>query len=280
MIMKNIYFLGIDIQNDFIQIPEDIKAKMVETDAEGKEVRYEPKLAVEGGWENAVNTASFINKNIESISKVILTFDTHEKYDVAHSLFWENEKGEQPEPFTIISHNDVKEGVWMPVDKNLYHNMIDYTRKLEEGGKMQLCIWPTHAVLGSLGHKLVAPVEQAVYQWEDLHKARSQKYMKGHYPLTEHYGAIEAEVIDVNVPSTMKNQELLNEISDADVLYVSGQALSHCVAATVRQIVKYLGDEFAKRIVLLKDTTNPVSGFEELGKDFIEELRLKGMRVE
>ena len=278
--LKNVYFLGIDIQNDFIQIPEDIKSKMIETDVDGNEISYEPKLPVEGAWKNAENTAKFIQQNIESINKVILTFDTHEKYDVAHSLFWINENGEHPEPFTLISHNDVKEGKWKPVDSKLYHRMLEYTEQLESSGKLQLCIWPTHAVLGSLGHKLAAPVEQAVYQWEEFHKGRSQKYMKGHYPLTEHYGAIEAEIVDVNVPSTQKNQELLNELADADVLYVSGQALSHCVSATVRQIVQYLGDDFAKKIVLLEDTTNPVSGFEELGNEFIEELKAKGMQIE
>ena len=42
-----------------------------------------------------------------------------QKYCVGFPCFWENEKGEHPAPWTIVSYNDIKKGVWRPVDRSL-----------------------------------------------------------------------------------------------------------------------------------------------------------------
>lgn len=276
--MKNIYFLGIDIQNDFTAIPEHIKDQMRESN--GVSFRgFEPALPIKEGWDDAINTANFISKNADKINKIVITMDTHEQYDVAHSLFWINDRGEHPVPFTMISYDDVKNKVWMPVDISLYEKMCDYTYQLERAGRFTLCIWPTHCCLGTLGHKLTKPFEVAVQNWERKNNTRAEKYLKGYYPLTENYGAVEAEVVDNSVAETMKNEKFLNELRTADVLFVSGQALSHCVSITIQQIVKYLGEDFAKKIVLLSDTTHPVAGFEDAAIKFLKEYQEKGMRV-
>lgn len=276
--MKNIYFLGIDIQNDFLDIPNNIKSNMAEIDIQGNIIPYEPTLSVPNSWNDILRVSNFISVNKNHISKIILTLDTHESFDLAHSLFWKDQNGNEPAPFTLISHQDIIDGTWTPKQANLKQKMLDYTRKLEENGQLKLCIWPTHCRLGTLGHKLAKPFEMAVHEWEILHGARAEKYLKGYYPLSENYGAIEAEVIDDH-PSTQPNMELLNQIKDADVLYVSGQALSHCVSITIRQIVKHLGTDFAKKIVLIEDTTHSVSGFESEGESFLSEFKDLGMQV-
>lgn len=275
--MKNITFLSIDNQNDFTDIPENILANMKEYTTNDKSTNYNPSLAVNGAWQDALNTADFISKYRNNITDIILTLDTHEQYHIAHSLFWINEEGNQPDPFTLITAQDVIEGKWKAVNPKDQGVALDYVEKLERHTELKLCIWPTHCVLGSLGHKLVAPVEEAIKQWERLHHTASYKVLKGHYAYTEHYGAIEAEVPYYGVQETLMNEKLLRRIQKSDQLIVSGQALSHCVAATVRQIVKYLGDGFAKKIILLKDTSHPVTGFEQLADNFINELTKKGM---
>lgn len=276
--MKNIYFLGIDIQNDFLDIPEHIKNHMAELDSNENLVPYEPQLPVPNSWNDILKISNFISTNKEKLSKIILTLDTHEAFDLAHALFWKDKDGNEPKPFTLISHDDIADGTWTPKQESLKEKMLEYTKQLESNGQLKLCIWPTHCRLGTLGHKLAKPFEIAVHEWELAHNSRAEKYLKGYYPLSENYGAIEAEVID-NDKSTHPNLKLLDEIKDADMLYVSGQALSHCVSITIRQIVKHLGNDFAKKIALVEDTTHSVTGFESEGEQFLKEFKDLGMQV-
>lgn len=266
--MKNITFLSIDNQNDFTDIPDIELQKMN---------GFKPALSVSGAWQDALNTAQFIKNNINKINNFVLTLDTHEQYHIAHKMFWVDKEGKNPSDFTIIKLKDFNEGKWKtknPYDQNIAKY---YLEELEKNDGLALCIWPTHCLLGSVGHNIVKPIQEAVMNWENVHVKTAVKFLKGHYAYTESYGAVEADVQYDHVPETKKNLDLLKNIHGSDILIVSGQALSHCVAKTLKQIVKYLGDDFAKKIILLKDTTNPVTGFEHLADEFIKEYTAKGM---
>lgn len=281
----NVHLLVIDPQNDFIDIPSDIKVKMNEYDYNiskkiGQTVfkNYEPTLPVSGAWKDSLRLANFIEKAGKAINSITITLDTHEQFDVAHSMFWINEKGEHPQPFTIISAQDVQQRIWRPVHEVFYEKMVHYTETLGKQGKFPLCIWPTHCVAGSMGHKIVAPIEQAVYNWEFLLKTRVSKVTKGHNPFTEHYGAFAAEVIDPSDETTNLNIPLVKRFEQADIILLTGQALSHCVNTTVTQLADNFGEENIKKLVLLVDTTSPVTGFESAASDFITRLTARGMR--
>ena len=43
---------------------------------------------------------------------------------------------------------------------------------------------------------------------------------------------------------------------------IAGEALSHCVAGTVRDLADGLGDEQVGKLVLLTDCTSTVGGFD------------------
>ena len=49
---------------------------------------------------------------------------------------------------------------------------------------------------------------------------------------------------------------------EADTVVIAGEALSHCLANTVRDLAAHAGDEAVKRWILLRDTTSAVPGFE------------------
>ena len=67
----------------------------------------------------------------------------------------------------------------------------------------------------------------------------------------------------------------VNSMQEADKIIVAGEALSHCVANTLRDLVVYLP---AYKITVLTDCTSCVSGFEDVGTNFINEFRTKGMQ--
>ncbi len=119
----------------------------------------------------------------------------------------------------------------------------------------------------------------ALTEWETKYIGRVDYVTKGHNPFTEHYGGVEAEVPLDNDPTTQLNTRLVQKFDGADLILLTGQALSHCVASTVRQLVGNFGDDQIQKTVLLIDTCSPVTGFEHQADDFVEEMRNKGMII-
>ena len=63
-----------------------------------------------------------------------------------------------------------------------------------------------------------------------------------------------------------------------DVIFISGEALSHCVANSILDIATYVSKDLSK-FVLLMDTVSCVSGFEYLGDKFLDKAKGLGMKV-
>jgi nicotinamidase-related amidase len=111
----------------------------------------------------------FIYRNLNVITEICPTMDTHQAVQIFHAIFLINDKGEHPAPYTLVSADDVEKGVWKFNPQLAYSLQIDeaygqefllhYTRKLKDGGKYDLTIWPYHAMHGGIGQALVSAVE-------------------------------------------------------------------------------------------------------------------------
>lgn len=273
-----IAMIAIDPQYDFHDVPESHQV-ITGYNTDGTPMRVSPALPVPGAWEDAKRLGAFITNFKNHISKIVVTLDTHQRFDIAHPLYWRNAMGEQPSPFTMISHQDIKDRVWHPVHEEFYQHALEYTEALEASGKYQLIIWPPHCLVGEPGHNIIEPVRAAIADWEQSRVTRYMPLSKGHNPHTEHYGGCEAEYPMPNDPTTRLNKKFISSIEDNDINFITGQALSHCVASTVRQIADNFDEENIKKLVLLVDTTSPVSGFEKQGQAFIDEMVARGMRI-
>jgi len=73
-------------------------------------------------------------------------------------------------------------------------DLAEYTRRLAEGGKYDLTIWPYHAMLGGIGHALASGVEEAIFFHGIARRSRPDFRVKGDNPLTEHYSVLGPEV--------------------------------------------------------------------------------------
>jgi len=60
-------------------------------------------LPVPGSIKDIKNLIEFINNN--KIDTIMCSLDTHEKMQIFHSCWWQDENGNNPEPFTIIDSN-------------------------------------------------------------------------------------------------------------------------------------------------------------------------------
>lgn len=96
-------------------------------------------------------------------------------------------------------------------------------------------------------------------------------------PVTGSAGSIIISLPNDN--TTQLNSKLIEKFQKADLILLTGQALSHCVASTVRQLANNFGEDNIKKLALLVDTTSPVPGFEKQGQDFISEMSARGMKV-
>ncbi|HZO15095.1 MAG TPA: hypothetical protein VFB62_17590, partial [Polyangiaceae bacterium] len=58
------------------------------------------------------------------------------------------------------------------------------------------------------------------------------------------------------------------------------EALSHCLANTVRDVAtKFADPRYTEKLVLLTDASSNVSGFEHYGDAFLREMTARGMRT-
>ncbi len=245
------------------------------------------ELYVPGAEKDAERLAALIKKMLHDIDDIHVTLDTHHEMDVAHPIFWLNTKGEHPSPFTQISKDDVINGVWRPFNPKLpcppygtlLDRMIDYVTKLEENGRYQLTIWPPHCRIGTPGHNVAEPLREAFQKWELTRYAMIDYVTKGSNIFTEHYSGVEADVPDPEDPTTHVNTRLIETLEKSDVIVFSGEAASHCVASTIRDIVNNFGEETIKKCVLLEDAMSPVPGFEQIADDFFQDMKDKGMQI-
>jgi nicotinamidase/pyrazinamidase len=164
---------------------------------------------------------------------------------------------------------------------NMIQYCIEYTRRLEEGDqKFQLCIWPEHCLMGSGGHTLVDSVFDAIHTWTEQTGRNVEYIYKGQNLYTEMYSALAAEVpisIDTSFNTTLHQSLLMS-----NRLIVAGQALSHCVNYTVRDIVQNrpsVSDTSTTQIVLLEDCTSSVPGFAQAAHQFLSDMKDAGVRI-
>ncbi len=258
--MKNVHVLVIDPQIDFCS----------------------PKgaLFVPGAVEDMQRFSSMLERIQGKVADIHCTLDCHHKMDVAHPSWWRDSNGRSPDPFTIISASDVRDGVWTPTIPQLRQRMIDYTSALETSGRYPLCIWPPHCLIGTEGNNVVPQLQNVFYDWETYKGATVNFVSKGSNPFTEHYGALRAEVPDPSDFSTQTNTQLVEVLENADIIAIAGEAGSHCLANTVRDIANEFQDpDTIKKLVLLTDATSAVTGFEQLQTDFITEMKARGMQL-
>lgn len=260
--------LIIDPQNDFCDIPKDELPP-----------NQTPALAVTGADSDMKRLANFIIDNSSKIWDIHVTLDSHNPVDIAHPSWWVNSNGENPKPFTVITLNDVKNGLWKSSNPELQQRSLEYVDELYKNSRYALVVWPEHCLIGHWGHNVHSSVASALDDWARRRLEVVNYVTKGSNPFTEHYSAVQAEVPDPKDKGTLLNSDLIDNLVTADQILIAGEALSHCVANTVRDIVTNFGVDNARKIVILKDCMSSVTGFEKQGDDFLQEMKSLGVTI-
>ena len=227
-------------------------------------------LFVAGAQADISRIAALVER--AELSQIHVTLDTHHLIDIAHPLWWRSSAGDPPAPFTIIENL----ARWQAANPAHQERSATYVSALAQNARYPLCIWPPHCLIGSAGHAIAAELFSALCTWETRTSQSVNYVRKGENPFTEHYSAIAADVPDPADLATLPNQALLASLAQADEILVCGEAGSHCVANTVRDLVAH--GIPATKLTLLTDGFSPVPGFEHLQAAFLAELGAAGAR--
>jgi nicotinamidase-related amidase len=226
-----------------------------------------------GAVDDSRRLCEFIYRNLDVITQIAPTMDTHQAMQIFHSVFWVNDEGEHPSPFTLISEEDIERGRWqfnpalgpsLGIDADYaQRHLLNYTRTLKEGGKYDLTIWPYHVILGSIGHALVPAVEEAIFFHGIARCSQPSFQVKGDNPFTEHYSVLGPEVLEGpdGEPIAQNNIKFIEKLLQFDAVIIAGQAKSHCVAWTIDDLLENItvrDERLAEKVYLLEDCTSPV----------------------
>lgn len=246
--VEKVLFMGIDFQNDFMENGE---------------------LGVPNSHRDVERVTKFLYQNLDKVTTIALSLDTHELYQIFHPSWWVDAEGNHPVPFTVITREDVEKGKWMAVEKQ--KESLAYIIHLEFLGKKQLLIWPYHCIEGTYGAALEGQFSNMVHFHSVLRQSNIQKIVKGQDPLSEMYGIIKPEYAKTDET----NYAFLHSLLAYDKIVIAGEAKSHCVLESVQQIVKHYGDqhELPSKIYLLEDCMSPIPGFEESTEHAFKELQ-------
>jgi len=226
-----------------------------------------------GAVDDCKRLCDFIYRNLHRISQISPTMDTHQAIQIFHSIFLVNDDGKHPEPFTLVTEKDIRDGKWkfnpdvaanLDIDPDYgQRHLLHYAEELAQREKYDLTIWPYHAMLGGVGHALVSSFEEAMFFHSVARHSQPDIMMKGNNPLTEHYSAIGPEVLtDARGNQIAEKSTLfIEKLKTFDVIIIAGEAKSHCVAWTIDDLMSFIGTEdesLARKVYLLEDCTSPV----------------------
>lgn len=235
-------------------------------------------LSVPGAVADLERLAAWIAREGDRIEQIVVTLDQHHVLEISHPGWWRGPDGAPPAPFTPVSAEDVEQGRITTADPAARERSVGYLRALASTGRYPHVIWPEHCLIGDVGGNVWPPLSAALHAWERARGRNVRWVPKGQNPWTEHFSALRAEVPDPEDPGTQVSASLLTSLREARSIHVAGEARSHCVANTVRDLVTE-APEVASRLVLLSDAMSDVPGFADRGEAFVSWARGQGIAI-
>lgn len=284
--MKKVAVFAIDFQNDFCDIsPKDLPQKYDTTSQnqlpqKDPNPMYSPTLAVDGAVEDIKRFTAWAKQNLSKIQRFYFTQDSHHRFDIAHPSWWQDKDGNIVKPLTLITSADITSGKYIP--RMNYKHSFSYVKSLEDQGEFPHFIWPEHCIMGTWGHNFHDEINSLIAEinlsgnWPNI-------ITKGSNPYTEHFGAFRANIPMAQDPSTSLDFNLINALMSMDEVIIVGEARSHCVANSLRQLVQE-APSLAPKLVIFEDCMSDVPN---LPADFYvgvqkiyDDAKAQGVRIE
>ena len=230
---QRVLVLAIDVQQDFMD---------------------DGALGVPGANEDVKRMTQFIYDNMDKISKIVTSIDTHIPHQIFHPCWWIDKDGNHPAPGTMITLADLDAGKYSAVINPTWSR--EYVEHLERDAKKTLTIWPYHCIQGTSGCALENQFSNMVYFHSVAKKTVTMRMVKGTDPNSEMYGIYRPEHDKKGFVDT----DALNLLQNYDMIIVMGEAKSHCVLESIKQLLEYYASkpEVTKKVYILEDCMSSV----------------------
>ncbi|HYD93128.1 MAG TPA: nicotinamidase [Candidatus Paceibacterota bacterium] len=265
---QKVMLLLIDVQKDFCH-PEG--------------ALYVGGRSGRGAIDDSARIAEFIYRNLNVVSDIATTLDTHFAYQIFSPSFVVDESGQPLKPFDVVLENCdimragvcvgkasvspaaaavVANGDYATLQKQFEY----YCKTLGQGGKYNLIMWPEHCLLGSEGHTLVGVIHEARLFHAYARASQSHCEIKGGSPYTENYSVLQPEVMTTfdgkALPGVQKNARFIKMLLNYDRVIVAGQAGSHCVKSSIDDFLAEIvvqDPALARKVYVLEDCMSAVT---------------------
>jgi len=258
---------------------DDRKVLLLLVDAQVDFVHTDGALSVPGAVGDTRRTIDWIFDHAAQITHIAASLDSHLPLHIFFPIWWVGPDGRHPEPYTAITPDEVDAEQWRPLHEADWSR--DYVRQLHSQAKKDLMIWPFHTLLGSPGHSLTPALYEAVAYHAAARAYQPSLLTKGTIAKTEYYSLLEPEVKVPGEPGGELNRAFLDDLLTYDLIYVAGQAMSHCVLETVESILRH-AEQAAARLRILEDATSPVQhptiDFARLADEAFDRFSERGVR--
>ncbi|KND51402.1 MAG: Nicotinamidase [Parcubacteria bacterium C7867-001] len=236
-----------------------------------------------GAIDDSARIAEFIYRNLNMLTSIATTLDTHFAYQCFFPSFWNDESGQPLQPFDVIMGNlDImRAGVCVGKASvnpsaasvvahgdyvTLQKQMAYYCQELDKGGKYNLIIWPEHCLLGSDGHVLAGVIHEARLFHAYARASQSLSEIKGGSPYSENYSVLRPEVMTTfdgqPLPGVQKNVKFIKTLLAYDRVIIAGQAGSHCLKSSTEDFLEEIliqDKSLARKVYVLADCTSAVT---------------------
>lgn len=257
---RNVHLLLIDVQKDFCH-PEGSL--------------FVGGRSGTGAIEDSQRTAEFIYRNLDVLTNISATMDTHFAFQIFSPSFWVDRDDAPLEAFREVTTAQIDAGEvrvnpavagWLCGGNYpwLVKQARYYCDQLEKAGKYTLYLWPPHCLLGSAGHALVGVIHEARLFHSFARGVQSWVEVKGGNALTENYSVLRPEVLTRHDgrPLDQRNTGFLETLLASDAVLIAGQAASHCVKSSIDDLLDEIlakDPALAKKVYILRDCMSSVT---------------------
>jgi nicotinamidase-related amidase len=227
-----------------------------------------------GAMDDNRRLAEFMYRNLDTLTAITTTLDTHVPMQIFFPSFWLDASGAAPAPHTVVHLDQIRSGALLPNPAIaawlcggnypwLLAQVAFYCEELARAGKYELYLWPYHCLLGSDGHALTGIVQEAQLFHAFAKQTQAWTEVKGGNVLTENYSILRPEVLLRHDGGSLaqKNTAFLGTLLNSDVIVIAGQAASHCVKSSIDDLLSEIvavDPALARKVYILEDCMSSV----------------------
>lgn len=219
-------------------------------------------LYVVGADADMERLARHIESEGERYTDVIISLDSHDVIAIFHPKYWVNDSGENPAPFTMITPADYRAGKWHSASASNEPYSAHLFDMLDSKNIDYLMVWPEHCVISTWGHQVYSPLLDSLLGWRMKTGQAVRFIFKGENPYTDQFSVFEG--VDDSWGDMEFNKDLFRRFIAAKSITFTGEALSHCVEASITSYMQrsnLYSKSRGQMTRLLTDCSSPVSGF-------------------